>query len=95
MTPRWKLEAFEWLPVEKWTPNNLLSHYQVDGKRYCKVCDKWVEAADEKSHCSAHRKEKREMIRKARAEAVARRKEALKLARAARKENRKHDEQHK
>lgn len=88
MTPKWKLESFEWLPVERWTPANILNQQQVDGKRYCKVCDEWVEPDDEKSHCSAHRKERRELIRKARAEAAAKRKEALKLARAAKKENR-------
>lgn len=66
----WKLEAFNWLPIERWTPDHLLSDYQVSGLRYCKVCDAWVSLEDEKKHCAAHRKQRRDQIKRARLEAL-------------------------
>jgi hypothetical protein len=83
--PEWKLEAFNWLAAERWTPDYLLVDYSVEGKRYCKVCDGWVSREDEKKHVASHRQQWRDMKKKRDAEAKRAREEGKKRAAAERK----------
>jgi hypothetical protein len=56
-TPEWKLKSFDWLPLDRWTADRLLNERAVNGKRYCKVCDEWVESSHVDSHADRHKRE--------------------------------------
>jgi len=47
-------EAWEWLPHDKWTPDNLLMEQRVNGCRQCKVNNCWVSPGMEEAHVAAH-----------------------------------------
>lgn len=83
--PEWKLEAFEWLALDRWTPDFLLADYSVEGKRYCKVCDTWVSRADEKKHVGLHRQQWLDVKKKRASEAKRAREEGKKRAAEERK----------
>lgn len=83
--PEWKLEAFEWLALDRWTPDYLLADYSVQGKRYCKVCDEWVLPVDEKKHVALHVKQWRDVKKRKAAEAKKAREEGKKRAAEERK----------
>lgn len=68
--PEWKLDAFRWLSLDRWTPDYLLTDYQVGEKRYCKVCDTWVSREEEKRHVAAHVKQVKELRKKQKLEAL-------------------------
>jgi hypothetical protein len=65
-TPIPYLESFAWLPAERWIASQLLTDPvpQVSGKRYCKVCDAWVDPRDADKHASYHRRELAALKRK-------------------------------
>jgi len=69
-----QLKSFDWLPIEQWSVDNLFNYYGVEGKKLCKVCDKWVSVGDLGTHVSKH-KAARIYLRKKEAE------EARKLGR--------------
>lgn len=77
----WKLEGFFWLKLEEWNPDRILSWYTVDGKKYCKVCDKFVVEADEKSHVKEHVRQAVVLKEKRKKEAAKHAKEMRALAR--------------
>lgn len=60
-TPEWKLIAFEWLPSDKWTIDTVMNNYEVNSKRYCKICDAWVPRSDCVAHVEFHVKEEQKM----------------------------------
>lgn len=66
-TPEWKLVAFRWLPLDRWTVDNLISPSKtILEKRYCKICDEWVEPKKLKKHVKFHvreEKDRRERLR--------------------------------
>ena len=55
-TPDWKLRAFHWLPLARWTPDNLFGPVNMTGG-YCKVCDSTVDKGDFDGHVAKHVKE--------------------------------------
>lgn len=83
--PEWKLEAFEWLSLDRWTPDHLLTDYSVSGKRYCKVCDEWVSREEEKRHVKQHVKQWLDVKKKRSEEAKRKREEGKRIAAAERK----------
>ena len=50
-----QLKSFDWLPIEQWSVDNLFNYYGVEGKKLCKVCDKWVSVGDLGTHVSKHK----------------------------------------
>ncbi len=86
----WKLDAFEWLSIDRWTPEYLLSDFTVSEKRYCKVCDSWVSQADEKKHVASHVKQWRDVKKKKAAAAKKAREEGKKRAAEERKRLKEH-----
>lgn len=48
------LAAFEWLPHERWIPDQLFNFYDLLGGRMCKVCDEIVSAFVQEEHCEMH-----------------------------------------
>lgn len=52
------LNAFDWLPHEKWIPDQLFNSYHVSSNgvygQMCKVCDEVVSDFDQESHCNMH-----------------------------------------
>ena len=74
------LKAFDWLPLERWTPDSILCDFQVEGKRNCKVCDKWIPRSEEESHVAKHVREVKVLKKKAKDEAAKKRDAARKAA---------------
>lgn len=58
-TPDWKLKCFHWLPLGRWTVDNLIAFGVINGNRYCKVCDGSVpnNEAELEKHVQQHIKE--------------------------------------
>lgn len=53
----WKYLAFFWLDLDKWNVDRILTWHTVDGKKYCKVCDLFVEPGLEEKHVAKHVRE--------------------------------------
>lgn len=87
-TPEWKLDCFSWLAPSKWSVETTMNSMEVDGKRYCKICDKYVARKDCESHVKHHVAEIARIHKIRRIEAEVRRLEAMAFAREEKKQER-------
>jgi len=78
------LDSFSWLPLERWTINNLCGPY-LNENIMCKICDKYILINKIEDHLKTHIKQKKAILNKRRLEGIERAKEARRLAREAKK----------
>lgn len=83
-----ELKTFDWLPLEKWSVDNILNYYAVEGKQICKICDEGVSVSDKRDHVKAHVAARKRLREKERAEALERAREARRLKTEERKKER-------
>lgn len=79
--PEWKLNAFSWLPLEKWNQDQL-----IGPDTYCKVCDERIPESKQITHIKGHIKQMKAIIKKRDEENKKKRLEALAEARRLKKE---------
>jgi hypothetical protein len=72
-TQAYKLKAFEWLPLERWSVETLVTETFVNNKRYCKVCDRWLLPTMLEAHINHHIREEKARRQKIRDDAAAER----------------------
>lgn len=75
--PEWKLDSFDWLPLDQWNPKNLFGP-SLGSNTYCKVCDEYILLSEVESHLNSHIKQKENIVNRKRKEAKERRLAALK-----------------
>lgn len=64
------LQAFEWLPLDRWNEDTLIGPNLPD-KGMCKVCDTWIDRSKLQSHIDTHIKEMKVILAKIREEKAA------------------------
>ena len=77
-------DAFEWLPLKRWSPETLMGP-SIGLKDYCKICDVYVPRAESEEHIDRHIKTRKRHIADDKRRAKEARALALKLAREAKK----------
>jgi hypothetical protein len=92
MTDSWKLEAFKWLPIGSWTVDSIIGPYNDrKTKGYCKICDEYIAVNELEQHVKQHLKEYEKLEKKRKRLSAQKRKDALKMAREARKNKKDRD----
>ncbi len=76
-----QLKSFDWLDLEQWDVDHLFNFYGVDGKKLCKICDKWVCVGDLTVHAKKHKNARIALKKKEHEEAMARAAETRRLKR--------------
>lgn len=77
--------AFSWLNVNRWTPENLLGP-RLNQMIFCKICDEYIKYDDKEDHVKKHVAQWKKYLADDRRKAKAARLEAARLAREAKKE---------
>jgi hypothetical protein len=70
-TPERKLVSFKWLPLDRWTVDNLFELFIRDYTRRCKVCDADVKVPECEAHIKFHIEEEKARVARRKAEAEA------------------------
>ncbi len=78
-------DSFNWLPVSRWTVDNLLGP-RLNRMIFCKICDEYTPWDDRESHVTKHVAQWKRYLADDRKKAKAARLEAARLARELKKE---------
>lgn len=60
------IESWSWLPLDRWTPEEIMTNYAVAGNHMCQVCDTFIPQAEELVHVQQHVEEARHLAAEAR-----------------------------
>ncbi len=78
-------DAFSWLNIARWTPDNLLGP-RLNRMILCKICDEYIPVETGDEHVKKHVTQMKKYLADDRRKAKAARLEAARLAREAKKE---------